>query len=274
MDTIKSVAGAFWKGWTRHSILQRASALAYAALFSMAPILLVLTAVAATFLGADSARGELYARIADVAGPGAAHQALHLVDATNRHSGWMAIAIGFVLALAGGIAIVLQLEAAMDAIWDEPQRTVGGIGAAIRQRLIAGLALVVIIAGFLVLAAADTALSRMHVLTGAPAHALAILGALACVFAFFAAVYRTVPQRRPDWPHVAMAALVTTLLVAIGQIGFALYLHYVNFASAYGQAGSVVVLLVWLYYSCAAALTGAELARSIAVRAGKALGKG
>jgi membrane protein len=272
MKTFASFAGAFWKGWSQHNILQRASALAYAALFSMAPILLVLTAVAATFLGADSARNEVFARIADVAGSGAAKQALQLVDATNRHSGWPAIAIGFVLALAGGIAIVLQFEAALDAIWDAPTRTGSGIWAAVRQRLIAGLALVVIITGFLVLAAADAALSRMHMLTGGTAHALAILGALACVFAFFAAVYRTMPQRRPDWRHVAMASLVTTVLVAIGQIGFAIYLHFVNFASAYGQAGSVVVLLVWLYYSCAAALTGAELARTIAVRAGGPLG--
>ena len=266
MDILKSAAGAFWKGWTKHDILQRAAALAYAALFSMAPILLLLTAIAATFLGAASARAEVYARIADVAGPGPANQALQLVDATNRHTGWMAIAIGFVVALLGGVAIVLQFEAAMDAIWEEPARPAGGIGAAIQKRLIAALALVVIIAGFLVLAAADTALSSMQILTGVPAHALAILGAGACIFAFFAAVYRTVPQRRPDWRHVGMAALVTTLLVAVGQLGFAIYLHYASFASAYGQAGSVVVLLVWLYYSCAAALTGAELARTIAIR--------
>jgi len=229
----------------------------------MAPILLVLTAVAATFLGRASARAEVYTRIADVAGAGPANQALQIVDATSRHSGWMAIAVGFVVALVGGIAIVLQIEAATDAIWEEPART-SGIWAAIRQRLVAAVALLVVIAGFLVLAAADTALSRAHVVEGASAHALGLGGALVCIFAFFAAVYRSVPQNRPDWRHVFAAAFVTTVLVAIGQIGFAIYLHYVNFASAYGQAGSVVVLLVWLYYSCAAALTGAVLARTIA----------
>jgi membrane protein len=266
MNRIKKVAAEAWKGWKEHDVLHRAAALSFAALFSMAPLLLLLITVATMVIG-DSARGEMSSRLSALAGVPAAQELMRAMDAKHRH-GAGTIALTLFIALLGGAGIVLQFESAMDAIWGAPRRKGHGLWGAIQKRAFGVFLLVIVLAGFLLLAAVDLAFSRMHIVSGGALHTVAILIGLFGVFALFAGIYRVVPQERPDWPHVLIASAITTALVAIGQFGFAVYLHYANFASAYGDAGSIVVLLVWLYYTCTAALSGAELAHAIAGKGG------
>jgi membrane protein len=263
MPSVKAILKAAWTGWQRHNLTQHAAALAYSALFAMAPILLLLMVVATIALGRQSADGELYARISDVAGAAAANEALHIAHGTAQRSGVLSVVIGVVLALAGGLGMTLQFESAIDTIWEDTARTMGGFWPQVRQRLIAAIALIAIVAGFLALAIADVALSRFNLRFGPFVHAFVLVGVAGCVLAFFTIVYRTVPQTRPRWKEAFIAAAVTTGLVVVGQVGFAAYLHYANIGNAYGDAGSVIVLLVWLYYSSLAALAGAELARAV-----------
>lgn len=260
---MKETAQRFWLNWGTHELTQRAAALAYSALFALAPILLVLMVVAVSLLGQQSADGELYSRISDVAGVPAANEVLRLAHGASRTSDVRSAIIGVVVALIAGLGMILQFEAAIDAIWEEPSRAKDGIWVQVRQRLIAAIALVVIATAFLGLAMVDAAVARFGNGEALFAHVFAWSGAAVCIFALFAVVYRTVPQKRPQWREAMTAGLVTTVLVLVGQVGFAIYLHFVNVGSAYGDAGSVIVLLVWLYYSSLAALAGAELARVI-----------
>ena len=260
---VKAVFKTFLAGWQSHGLTQRAAALAYSALFAMAPILLLLMVAASALLGKQSADGELYSRIANVAGVAAANEALKIAHGATHASGVISMVVGGFAALAGGLGMILQFESAIDSIWEDPARTAGGLWPQVRQRLIAAIALVAIVAGFLLLALVDAVLARYSHQEAWLVHLFAWTGVATCVFAFFAIVYRTVPQTRPEWKGAFVAAAVTALLVLFGQVGFAVYLHFVNVGNAYGDAGSVIVLLVWLYYSSLAALTGAELARAI-----------
>ncbi len=263
MDKPMTIAKEAAKGWFDHHVLQRAAALSFTALFALAPILLLLTVVASMLLGSASAHAEVYARIADVAGAPVAKEALKLMEARLRHSGAFGITIGLLLGLVAGSGLFQQLESAMDVIWDEKPRPGGKLMLEIRKRLLGALALFVVLTGLLALAILDAVLSRLHLLSGT-VHIIVLVGALLSTFGFFTIVYRIVPQQRPDWRHAAIAGLVSTVLVALGQAAFALYLHTANFSSAYGGASSLIVLLVWIYYTSVAALTGAEIARAVA----------
>jgi len=259
---VKAILKRFWEGWQGHRPTQHAAALAYSALFAMAPVLLMIVVATTIFLGKHSADSELYARVADVAGTSAAKEALHIAYSTAHRSGVLSIAVGAILALVGGLGMTLQFESAIDEIWEAPSRKVG-FWVMLRERLAAALALLAIVAGFLVLTIVDVTLSRFNFGFGPLVHVAVLVGAAICVLAFFTIVYRTVPQTRPRWREAFLAAIVTSALVILGEIAFAVYLHYVNVGNAYGDAGSVIVLLVWLYYSSLAVLAGAELARAV-----------
>jgi membrane protein len=255
--------------WWDDNALRLGASIAYYTLFAIAPILLVAIAVAGSLFGAEAVRGEIVGQIDQLVGTegGKAVQAL-LQGATRRDENILAATIGgitFVLAACGAF---LELQAALDAIWRVKPAPEGQLKAFFLDRL-RSFGLVVAI-GFLLLVslAVNAALAAFAtwLKTWAPAmpvilYALNFLLSVAVTAALFGLLFKFLPDVELKWRDVATGATVTALLFTIGKHIIGLYLGQSSTTSSYGAAGSVIVLLLWVYYSCQIVLIGAEFTR-------------
>ena len=256
--------------WWNDNAMRLGASIAYYTLFAIAPILLVAIAVAGSLFGAEAVRGEIVGQIDQLVGAegGKAVQAL-LQGATRKDENILAATIGgitFVLAACGAF---LELQAAFDAIWRvKPAPDEGQLKAFFLDRL-RSFGLVVAI-GFLLLVslAVNAALAAFATWleTWAPTmpvilYALNFLLSVAVTAILFGLLFKFLPDVELKWRDVATGATVTALLFAIGKHIIGLYLGQSSTTSSYGAAGSVIVLLLWVYYSCQIVLIGAEFTR-------------
>ena len=255
--------------WWNDNALRLGASVAYYTLFAIAPILLVAIAVAGSLFGAEAVRGEIVGQIDQLVGTegGKAVQAL-LQGATRKDENILAATIGgitFVLAACGAF---LELQAALDAIWRVKPAPEGQLKAFFLDRL-RSFGLVVAI-GFLLLVslAVNAALAAFATWleTWAPAmpvilYALNFLLSVAVTAMLFGLLFKFLPDVELKWRDVATGATVTALLFSIGKHIIGLYLGQSSTTSSYGAAGSVIVLLLWVYYSCQIVLIGAEFTR-------------
>jgi membrane protein len=257
------------KGWSKDDVPRLGASLAYYTLFSLAPILVIVIAIGGFFFGAEAVRGEIVNQLTGLIGPDGAHavQAL-LQGAANRRDGAIATTIGAVTFLAGSTGAFLELQHALNTIFQVKTEPGPWIKTLISSRLRSfGLVLSI---GFLLLVslAVSAALSaasgwaRVRVVGWPVAWQLAnIAVSLAVTTTLFALIYRFLPDVRMRWRHVWHGAFITAALFTAGKQLIGLYLGQSAVASSYGAAGSVIVLLLWVYYSAQIILFGAELTR-------------
>ncbi len=268
------IFGQAVKAWWNDNVLRLGASVAYYTLFAIAPILLVVIAVAGAVFGTEAVRGELVGQIDGLVGVegGRAIQAL-LQGAARRDDNVLVATIGgitFVLAACGAF---LELQAAMNTIWKVEPTPEGHLQAFLLDRL-RSFGLVVAL-GFLLMVslAASAALEAFSgwLSYWAPAmpvvlQTLNLVVSLAGTTALFGLLFKFLPDVELKWPDVATGALVTALLFAVGKQIIGLYLGQSSTASSYGAAGSVVVLLLWVYYTSQIVLVGAEFTRLYADR--------
>jgi membrane protein len=261
------MARAAVAAWSDDYAPSMGAALAYYALFSIAPLMLIAVAIAGFVFGEAAARGQIVAQLRDLIGDaGALTLQTLLEDARRPARGTLAAVIGVVTLLVGATSVFGELQDALDRIWRVPRRP-GGTPwlELLRTRLLSfGIVLAI---GFLLLVsllvgAAIAAIGHWwsawfghwQVL----AHALDVgLGWLIATLAF-ALLYKLVPRARVAWRDVWIGATATAVLFVVGKFAIGLYLGRASFASAFGAAGSVVVLLAWTYYAAQVFLLGAE----------------
>ena len=243
------------------------AALAYYTVFSLAPLLLIVIAVAGMAFGAEAARGEIFGQLNSLMGEDAAKVVQDmLVSVSKPAEGITAAVVGTVVLLIGATSVFGELQDALDRIWRAPARTqVGGLWGLLRARLLSfgmilGLAFLLMVS--LVLGAGMAALGRWW---GAwftdfelVAQVINALLSFALTSAVFAYIYKFMPRVRVEWRDVILGAVVTALLFTLGKTLISLYIGKTGVASGYGPAGSLVVLLVWVYYSAQVFLMGAE----------------
>ena len=254
-----ALARQAFAAWSEDYAPSMGAALAYYALFSIAPLLLILTGIAGLFFGAQAARGELFAELAGLMGADAARAIEGLLaHAARPASGIVAMALGGVTLLFGASTVLNELQSDLDRIWRSPLSSSGLRGMA-RSRLLA-FALIVLMAALLVASlAASAVISALaqswlaHLADAALSAALLTLG--------FALLYKIVPRVRIAWRDVWLGAMVTAALFVAGKVLIGLYLGRAAPASVFGAAGSLVVLMVWVYYSAQVFLLGAEFTR-------------
>lgn len=267
---IVRLLGAALAAWWNDNALRLGASVAFYTLFAIAPILLVAIAIAGTVFGAEAVRGEIVGQIDGLVGRegGLAVQAL-LQGTANRQSNSFAAILGaatFVLTACGAF---LELQAAFNAIW----RVAPSPDGQVREFLVArvrSFGLVVAI-GFLLLVslAVSAAVAAVGGWLGrwwAPGMPLVLQGisavlSLAVTTALFALLFKFLPDVVLAGRDVLTGALVTAVLFTIGKEVIGLYLGHSGTASSYGAAGSVVVLLLWVYYSSQIVLVGAEFTR-------------
>ncbi len=255
--------------WWDDNIPRLGASLAYYTLFSIAPVLLVAIAIAGHVFGPDAVRGQVVHEIETLVGHDGALAVQGLLEgASRRGAGGVAAAIGSITFVLAAMGAFLELQAALNAIWRVKPRPSVNVRAFLLDRLRSfGL---VVASGFLLLvsllvSAALAALSEWasQWLPGFQtvlriAH---VLVSVAVSSGLFALVYSVLPDVELKARDVAVGALVTGILFTGGQQVIGLYLGHSATASSYGAAGSVVLLLLWVYYSSQVVLLGAEFTR-------------
>jgi membrane protein len=264
--TVLGLLNETFNKWWDDRIPQVAAALAYYTVFSVAPLLLVAIGIAGLVLGRDEARAQILVQASSLLGaPGAVAVARLMGDAYSApRQGLISAIIGIGAILIGAVAVLAQLKSALDAVWEVKPRPVSWL-TFIRGYLI-NIALV-FATGFLLLVSlivtatigALTARLRQSI-HGPDLLWLSIDGAIGLVVTalIFGLIFKTLPATRITWRDVRVGAVVTAVLFTAGRLALGFYLGRAGGSSAYTAAGSLLALLVWVYYSSQLVLFGAE----------------
>jgi len=264
------------RSWWEDDALRLGASLAYYTLFAIAPILLVATAIAGLVFGAEAVRGEIVGQLDSLIGVEGARAVQSLLEgASQRRTGVLATVFGsltFVIAATGAF---LELQAALNTIW----RVKPSPGISLRAFLldrVRSFGLVVAIGFLLVVSLAVTA--AIAALNGWIARStasgpllwsgLSMLVSLAVTTVLFSLLFRVLPDVHLRWRDVTVGGFGTAVLFTAGQQLIGPYLGQSSMASSYGAAASVMILLLWVYYSCQILLLGAEFTRAYAQRDG------
>jgi membrane protein len=260
------------QGWIDDDAASMGAAVAYYTLLSLAPLLLVALAIAGVFYGGDAAQ-LLQRQIAQVLGESAAAGvAIILENVRTAPSGAIPVAVGLGTALLGASTVFGELQSDLDRIWRHPRRKSRGPREFLRKRLLSfGM---VVTVGFLLLvslvaSAALAVLGEYGFMSRGPlAHGLEFAVSFVVVTGLFAMIYKVLPGARIAWGDVWAGAAVTSALFWIGKSAIGLYIGHAAVTSAFGAAGALVALLVWVYYSAQIFFLGAEFTREYALRHG------
>lgn len=267
MNKVWGMFRQMFEAWSDDYVPSMGAALAYYTLFSVAPLLLIVVAIAGMVFGQDAARGEIEAQLSALMGESSALAVQELLVSVRKPAPSLAAAVvGFVLLLVGATSVFGELQDSLNRIWHVPVPSkVGGWIRLIRARLLSfGMVLVL---GFLLLvsllfSAALAVAGRWWVpLFGQWQQLAAIANALssfALVATLFAFIYKTMPSLRIRWSDVWVGALVTALLFTLGKSLIGLYIGHSGVVSGFGAAGSLVVVMLWVYYSAQIFLIGAK----------------
>jgi membrane protein len=262
--------------WSEDRCLRVGAALAYYTLFSLAPLLVIAIAIAALFFGQELAEGTLIRQIEAAVSRDAAETVREMIQrASEPRAGILATVAGLVMTAIGASSVFGQLQSALNDIWAVRLQKRAGLRALLLDRISSFLMLALI--GVLMLASlgVTTAISALQgwlgdLFPGAGAliRGLDLLGSLALMTLLFGMIFKVLPDADIRWGDVWVGAAVTSLLFAIGRIAIGLYLARSSAASVYGAASSLVVMLLWIYYSWQLLLLGAEFTQVYARRYG------
>jgi len=261
------VARETFEAWDRDNVSRLAASLAYYTLLSLAPLVVLAVFVSGLAFGEDAARGNVARELSGIVGPQAAAGIQAIVDSAHRsNAGWLASGVGLLVLLFGASGVFGELQSAFNVIWSAPAREESGLLRALRQRAISFLAVLGVALLLLALTLVSAAVSTLGTVSE---HALAGGGALwqavdfgvsfAIALCLFALVFKYLPDVEVAWSGAWRGGAVTALLFVIGKSLVGMYLGRSSIASLYGGAGSLVALLVWVYYSAQILFVGVEL---------------
>ena len=261
--------------WSDDHAASMGAALAYYTIFSIAPLIVIAIAVAGFFFGADAARGEIFAQLRGLIGDEGATAIQGLVRSASQTGKGFAAVAGVVTLLLGATTVFGELQSDLDRIWDAPKSRRAGLWDVLRARLLSfgmilGIGFLLLVS--LVVSAAVSALGQFW--SGWFAgwefalQAINFVVGFAIVTGLFAMMYKLLPRCAIGWRDVWVGAVVTSLLFSVGRLLIGLYLGKSSVASGFGAAGSLVIVLLWVYYSAQIFLLGAEFTKAYAYRHG------
>lgn len=267
-----------FREWNEDNASRLAAALAYYTMFSLAPLLVIVIAIAGFFFDQAAVREQLTQQIQSLVGSDGAAFAQTALENANRpgeNTSLIASLISIVLLLVGATGVFGQLQESLNVVWNVKAKPSNAAKGFIRKRLLSFAMLLTI--GFLlmvslvlstVLAALSTHLNSL--LPGADIlwQLLNIVLSIATITVMFVLLYKYVPDVRIDWSDVWIGSFITALLFTIGKSLLGIYLGNSGFSSTYGAAGSVIIVLAWVYYSAQILFFGAEFTQVYARRYG------
>jgi membrane protein len=252
--------------WVDDRAQTMGAALAFYSAFSLAPLLVIVIALAGAIYGVDAARGAVVSQFGALLGPvGAEALEKLLVAAAIERGGVTATIISVIVLFLGATTVLVELEDDLDQIWRAPPREGSGFVALLRARLLSfglilGIGFLLVVS--LLVGSALAVVAHYWSFSVKDAGLIFLLDFAVSIAAFtvlFAMLYKWLPHVRIAWRDVWAGAFTTAVLFNIGRLAIGLYLGNGAVASTYAAAGSFVVLLLWLYYSAQIFLFGAEL---------------
>lgn len=262
--------------WTEDKVPRLAAALSYFTVFSLAPLLVIAISVAAIFFGEEAARGQIVGQIQGLVGQeGATAIETMITNADKTEGGVFATTVGIITLLIGASGVFGQLQDALNTIWEVAPKPGRGIANFIRSRFLSfGMVLVIAFLLLVSLVVSAVLAGIGTYMSGALPGLTALWGIINFVISFavitllFALMYKVLPDVQITWGDVWIGAVVTAFLFTIGRTLIGIYLGSAAIGSAYGTAGSLVVILVWVFYSAQILLFGAEFTQVYARRYG------
>lgn len=256
-----------FNAWIDDSASSIGAALAYYAIFSIAPLLLIVIAVAGWIFGAEAARGEIISQLQETVGNDSAAVIEGMIKSANQPGqGAIATAIGIAGLLLGSTSIFAELQNALDKIWCVPtERKAGGVISLIRARLLSfsmilGISFLLmtslVVSAFI--STLEFVLSPVFKEWELYMQLINLVVSFGLTTVLFALVYKILPRSTVAWHDVWIGAAATSLLFTIGKLLIGLYIGKSSAASIFGAAGSLAALLIWIYYSAQIFLLGAE----------------
>jgi membrane protein len=256
--------------WLEDKAPRLGAALAYYTIFSLAPLLLIAIAVAGLVFDKKAARGQIVGQIQNMMGRQGAEAIESMLDSASRpEAGYTATGIGIVLLLFGATGLFGQLQDAMNTIWEVQPKPGRGIWGFVKDRFLSFSMVMGTVFLLLVSLVMSAGLAAMGSLMGdwgtsRVGQIVNFVVSFAVISGLFAMIFRFLPDAKVAWRDVWLGSALTALLFTIGKTAIGLYLGHSSVASAYGAAGSLVVLLIWAYYSAQIFLFGAEFIKAYA----------
>lgn len=262
--------------WVDDYAQSMGAALAYYTMLSIAPFLLIVIAIAGMIFGVEAARGEIAAQLEGLMGREGAEAVQKLLESASQPAeSTIAAVFGLALLLIAATSVFAELQDSLDRIWRAPKRTRMGIWTLLRARLlsfgtIAGISFLLMVS--LVVSAALAAVEKMW----GPRFAdwQSVVAAVNLLFSYvltttvFAMIYKVMPRAKVAWTDVLIGASVTSLLFTIGKSLIGIYIGRSGVTSGFGAAGSLVMAMIWVYYSAQIFLLGAEFTWAYALTFG------
>jgi membrane protein len=271
-----SVLKETYGDWSEDKASRLAAALAYYTAFSIAPLLLISIAVAGLVFDREAAQGQIFAQLNGLLGSdGASAIQTGIANSNKAGAGTLSAVIGLATLIWSASNLFGQLQEALNTIWEVQPDPHAGLVATVKRRflsmtMVLGIAFVLLVS--LVLSAGLSAVGGLlgNVLPGGNIlwQVVNFVVSFAIVTGLFAAIYKVLPDVTVDWGDVWIGAAVTALLFTIGKMLIGLYLGYASVGSTFGAAGSLLVFLVWVYYSAQILFFGAEFTQVYARRYG------
>jgi len=266
------------KDFMEDKVLRLSAALAYYALFSIGPLLIIVVGLTSLALGKESVRYAVEHQLQGFMGENAATTVESMMAAHKESDSLVATIVGIVALLFGASGVFGQLQDSLNSIWEVKAAPGQGVWGFIRNRFISFT--MVLGMGFLLLVSLvlTTILSSFTAYLGQAMKVPAFLGQLLdtsvsflVITLLFAMIFKVLPDAQVRWRDVWIGSIATALLFTTGKLFLGLYLGRESTASAYGAAGSVIVVLMWVYYSSVLLLSGAEFTQVYAKQTGSGI---
>lgn len=252
--------------WNEDHAPQQGAALAYYAVFSLAPLLMIVITIAGFVFGQEAAQGQLIEQIKGLVGEKSAQAIQSMIEEARRPTvGIIATVVAVVMLLFGATGVFAQLQESLNIIWKVEEKPGEGIWKIIKNRFISLMA--VLGTGFLLLislvisaglSAIGTTLEHVLPFPEFLLQGINVFISFSVVTLLFAMIYKLLPDKSIQWSDVWIGAIITSVLFTIGKFLIGLYLGKSDVGIAYGAAGALVVILIWVYYASQIFLFGAE----------------
>jgi membrane protein len=264
-------------GFIDDKLMKLSAALSYSMVFSMGPLMLIIITLCSLFFGRDAVQGRIYSQLEGFIGHDTAFQLQSIIQhAAISGKGTFATILGVVLLVVGASSVFAEMQESINIIWGVKPKPKSGWKAFLKNRLLS-FSIIVSLAFLLLVSLGFSALVEVfgnHLKSIFPGLSVIILYlinlilTLSITLLIFAVIFKVLPDANIRWKDVMIGALATTLLFLLGKFGISYYISKSNVGSTYGAAGSLIVLLLWVYYSAMILYFGAEFTKFYAIRFG------
>jgi membrane protein len=263
--------------WMEDDPFQLAAALSYYTLFSLAPLIIIVISIAGIAFGREAAENQIVTTLQSLIGEDSAKAIQGAVENASKQpgTGLVSTLVGIAVLLFGAGGVVGQLQSSLNKLWEVSPKPGQGVWVFVRQRFISfamilaiGFLLLVSLVVSAVIAGFTTWIGSLFNGAEFIAHGLDLIISFVFVTALFAMIYKFLPDVRIQWRDVLIGAVITSLLFTVGKLAIGLYLGTSGVTSIFGAAGSLITVLVWVYYSSLIFFLGAEFTQVYATEYG------